>query len=133
ARPPAAERRRRPADHAAAARGALSALGILGAPDQSGTAGHARAPEVHGPPRSPSASGTWSFTGSMGTGRFSFITVPLLSGKVLVAGGIGSGLPGQITASAELYDPNAGTWSPTGSMTVPRGAFAAVRLNGRPV
>src|SRR2546426_3039919 len=58
--------------------------------------------------------GVWSLTGSMSTARYAHTATLLSSGKVLVAGGIdASGAP---LASAELYDPAAGTWSTTGSM-----------------
>jgi N-acetylneuraminic acid mutarotase len=45
---------------------------------------------------------------------------------VLVAGGITIGM---ITASAELYDPATDSWTPTGSMSVPRDGHKAVLLN----
>jgi hypothetical protein len=57
------------------------------------------------------ATGEWTPTGSMGTGRENFVLIALANGKVLAAGGnIYPGL-----TSAELYDPGPGTWSPTGS------------------
>jgi hypothetical protein len=49
----------------------------------------------------------------------------LASGKVLVAGGSGIGGP---LATAEVYDPATGGWSPTGSMSDRRSAPAAVLL-----
>ena len=56
---------------------------------------------------------SWVTTGSLVAGR-DFHTATLLpSGKVLVAGGNGSG--GFLT-SAELYDPATGSWSSTGSL-----------------
>jgi len=42
----------------------------------------------------------------------------LPSGRVLVAGGVDKGI--NALASAELYDPAAGTWTLTGSLTTPR-------------
>jgi hypothetical protein len=69
------------------------------------------------------SSGTFTRTGGMTTAR-SFHTATLLpSGKVLVAGGTQSTrLSGGsvILASAELYDPGAGTFSPAGDMTTAR-------------
>jgi N-acetylneuraminic acid mutarotase len=63
------------------------------------------------------ATGTWTTTGSMHTGRVYQTATLLPDGKVLVAGGIdrpfGSGTE---LASAELYDPATGTWTTTGSM-----------------
>ena len=57
---------------------------------------------------------TWIEVGSLGTGRIEHTSTLLPDGKVLVAGGINTDT---ILASAELYDPATGTWSPTGSMT----------------
>jgi N-acetylneuraminic acid mutarotase len=55
----------------------------------------------------------------------------LPDGRVLVAGGQTLDL-GTITttATAELYDPRKGTWSPTGSMTTPRSRHTAILLPG---
>jgi N-acetylneuraminic acid mutarotase len=78
-----------------------------------------------------SVSGTWSYTGSMAAGRVYFGMVLLSSGKVLAMGGCtgqnSNGCTG-VTASAEIYDPSAGTWSATGSMKAARGAFTATLL-----
>lgn len=49
---------------------------------------------------------------------------PLNDGKVLVAGG-GTGTR---TASADLYDPESGSWSPTGAMAVARAEHTATLL-----
>jgi hypothetical protein len=72
---------------------------------------------------------TGSFTllaASMSTGR-SFHTATLLgNGKVLVTGGSGNGIS---SATADLYDPVAKTFTPTGSMTVARAGHAATLLN----
>src|SRR5919108_2377227 len=76
------------------------------------------------------ASGTWSQTGSMSIGRFSFTATLLPNGKVLVAGG---DTPGEIiTNKAELYDPSTGTFTPTGNMHQARVGFSATLLqNGK--
>jgi hypothetical protein len=50
----------------------------------------------------------------------------LPSGKVLVAGGIGSG--GVFLASAELYDPTTDTWVATGALATARGNHTATLL-----
>src|SRR5438309_11345254 len=60
------------------------------------------------------ASGTWSATGSLNTGRFLHTATLLPNGKVLVAGGENSTPPS--STSAELYDPASGTWTTTGSL-----------------
>ena len=68
--------------------------------------------------------GGWTATGSLNIPRGVHEAVLLHNGKVLVAGGINvpfplpSGFPG--LASAELYDPKTGVWTPTGNMTTPR-------------
>jgi N-acetylneuraminic acid mutarotase len=67
--------------------------------------------------------GRWSLTGSMNVGRENHQAVLLNNGKVLVAGG-DTGTQNnpyiQALATAELYDPTAGTWSLTGSMHLQR-------------
>jgi len=72
-----------------------------------------------------SSAGVWVATGSMGTPRSGHTAVRLLDGRVLVVGGA----DGDAT-SAELYDPDSGTWSATGSMikTWSGGEFAATLL-----
>jgi Galactose oxidase, central domain/Kelch motif len=75
--------------------------------------------------------GSWTATASMGYDRQGATVTLLPDGKVLVAGG--SGGPGnnsstQILASAEVYDPRTGTWSPTGKMGAPRGDHSATLL-----
>jgi hypothetical protein len=52
----------------------------------------------------------------------------LQDGKVLVAGGSTGCDSPCYTASAELYDPDTGTFAPTGKMTVPRAEARAVLL-----
>src|SRR5437588_8303484 len=75
-------------------------------------------------------SGTWSPTGSMSIGRFSFTATTLQNGKVLVAGGATD--TEIATATAELYDPATGTFSATASMHDARAGFSAIRLsNGK--
>jgi uncharacterized protein (TIGR03437 family) len=69
------------------------------------------------------ATGTFSATGSMATGRYSHTATLLNNGQVLVAGSYVA------SASAELYNPATGTFSVTGSMTTPRGDHTATLLN----
>ena len=61
----------------------------------------------------------------MGTPRSGRTTaVRLLDGRVLVAGGSDD----DNDTSAELYDPDTGTWSATGNMAMPYGGFPATLL-----
>src|SRR6266480_4313393 len=55
-------------------------------------------------------SGTWTPTSSLNTARDLHTASLLPNGMVLVAGGAATG----DLASAELYDPASGTWTPTG-------------------
>ncbi len=76
--------------------------------------------------------GTFSPTGSMATARIDDTATLLADGRVLVAGG--TDLPnaesasGEMLASAELYDPTTGTFSPTGSMATARAGQTATTL-----
>jgi lysophospholipase L1-like esterase len=84
------------------------------------------AAELYDPTR-----GTWSATGSMAVPRI-LHTATLLetgvdTGDVLVTGG--ENAPNESVASAELYDPSTGTWSPTGSMAADRAGQTATLLN----
>lgn len=60
----------------------------------------------------------FSNTGSLGTARLEQAAVLLPTGKVLIVGGANSA--GSALASAEFYDPVAGTFSATGSMGTAR-------------
>jgi Fe-S cluster assembly iron-binding protein IscA len=82
------------------------------------------------------ATGTFTPTGSMTTARFGHTATLLNNGMVLIAGGTPprTAVPpvGQSTASAELYDPSTGTFSPTGSMQFQRSNATATMLdNGK--
>ncbi|MEA2606527.1 MAG: hypothetical protein QOI00_1284, partial [Chloroflexota bacterium] len=78
--------------------------------------------------------GTFTSTGSMTVARAGSSATLLLDGRVLFAGGSncggasGDGSNDGIWASAELYDPATGTFTPTGSMGVPRESHTATRL-----
>lgn len=65
--------------------------------------------------------GLFTPTGSMQVERQLPITIPVLGGLVLVAGG----LSGTYLAECELYNPQSGIFVPTGSMSTPRSATTA--------
>jgi WD40 repeat protein len=78
------------------------------------------------------ATGTWSVTGSMHQGRSGLngagASATLLpDGQVLIAGGEDANF--NLLASAELYNPATGKFTPTGSMTTPRVGQSATLLN----
>jgi len=72
--------------------------------------------------------GTFSSTGSMAGARVKHTACLLESGLVLVAGGNGLFGGGGWLATAELYDPVAGTFSATGSMAEAREEHTATVL-----
>jgi hypothetical protein len=75
-------------------------------------------------------SGTFTLTGNMSAARSQHTATLLPNGKVLIAGGVQSsrGSP-LIVATTELYDPDTGTFTPTGDMTTPRGWPTAILLS----
>jgi hypothetical protein len=75
--------------------------------------------------------GVFSATGSMGVARDAPAATRLTDGRVLVAGGSAGSQDLQGQASAEVYDPRTGTFSPTGSMTKPMGGSATLLESGR--
>jgi large repetitive protein len=76
--------------------------------------------------------GVWTVTGTLSLSRCGHALILLPSGKVLAAGGMRGTLPPPWaeTPTAELYDPDAGTWSMTGSLNVSRAGHSAVLLPG---
>jgi N-acetylneuraminic acid mutarotase len=68
------------------------------------------------------STGLWTATGNLNTPRLGHVAVLLPNGKVLVAGGINSQAGPSLTylSSAEVYDPNAGTWTVVSSMNSTR-------------
>ena len=77
------------------------------------------------------AAGTFTNTGSLHTGRHWHTATLLNNGLVLLAGGQGPDGMGGFTwlASAELYDPTAGTFTQTGSLNVARYSHTATLLS----
>jgi len=78
--------------------------------------------------------GTFTPTGSMAVARYSHTATRLPDGRVLIAGGFSFKLGSGATtlASAEIYDPSTGTFTPTGSMSVARQQHMAALLpNGK--
>ncbi len=74
------------------------------------------------------ASGTWSFSGSLTTGRYQHTATLLADGNVLVAGGVGLNKYN----SSELYDLTSGTWSVVGNLIAARVLHTATLLpNGK--
>jgi hypothetical protein len=73
---------------------------------------------------------TFVATGSMHIARSSATATLLKSAKVLIAGGakVTTALDEDVYASAELYDPATGKFSPTGSMTAARSSATATLL-----
>lgn len=73
------------------------------------------------------ATGVWSPTGSLHTGRNTHVATLLPNGTVLVAGGAGAHrVP---LASAEIYDPATGSWTETGSLANARWLTSGVSLS----
>jgi N-acetylneuraminic acid mutarotase len=81
------------------------------------------------------ANGMWTLTGTMTTNRANQTATLLPNGKVLIVGGTRSlGVPPASTAlsTAELFDPNTGTWTSTGAMNYARENHTATLLpNGQ--
>ncbi len=74
----------------------------------------------------PSATGEFHAIAPMNAARSYFAATVLSDGRVLVTGGIGA--LGRAIASAEIFDPVAGTWTPTGSMNNTRDGHTATLL-----
>jgi hypothetical protein len=74
------------------------------------------------------SSGTFTATGNMIMARAAHTATVLFNGKILIAGGYQQVLPDLALASAELYDPSAGTFAPTGAMTAARAGHTATLL-----
>ncbi len=77
--------------------------------------------------------GTWHQRENMNVARSRHTATLLPDGTVLVAGGLTGNLGNVVTTpSAEIYNPNTGTWRLTSSMSAPRSRFTATLLpNGK--
>jgi N-acetylneuraminic acid mutarotase len=100
---------------------------VAGGNDSNGTL---KSSELYDP-----ATEIWTSTGNLNISR-AFHTATLLSdGKVLVAGGFTCAPPPQVCShlnSAELYDPNNGTWSNVGNLNTARDSHTATLMsNGK--
>jgi N-acetylneuraminic acid mutarotase len=77
------------------------------------------------------ATTTWKATGSLSVVRAGHAATLLKDGRVLVTGGANPNAPNNPGwATAELYDPRTGAWTPAGTMSVPRVFHSATLLPG---
>lgn len=74
------------------------------------------------------AAKTWAPAGALNAARRLHSLTRLADGSVLAVGGIAGPSAGPGLVSAELYDPDAGTWTPTGSLATARWGGAAALL-----
>lgn len=75
---------------------------------------------------------SWADTGSIYLPLFYHTLTLLDSGKVLLAGGMRSYAPDYAESACQIYDPTAGTWSSTASMSSVRERHSAIKLsNGK--
>src|SRR5882724_3070521 len=75
------------------------------------------------------APGTFIPTGNMSTPREGHTATLLLSGQVLITGGVDPTRRGSpAVATAELFDPDTGMFVPTGDLTTRRASYSATLL-----
>jgi len=79
--------------------------------------------------------GTFTPTGDLAAARYTHTATLLADGRVLVAGGfdgrrsVGGGYASGLLASAELYDPKTGAFTPTADLAAARHAHTATLLS----
>lgn len=98
-----------------------------GTPASTPTASGLATAELYDP-----SSGRFSSTGSMSLPRVSHTATLLPDGRVLITGGFAGTAGGAFTgatATAEIYDPDMGTFTPAGEMSTPRFWHSATLLN----
>jgi len=128
------DRRRMAIAVGVAALGVLVVLGVIliGGGNASPTAVDPVGSAAASSPSSVAASPpSWAFTGSLTTPRTGFTATQLGDGTVLVAGGSSFAVPysnPETLDSAELYDPESGTWTPATRMVEARYGHTATLL-----
>jgi hypothetical protein len=96
---------------------------VLVAGSMNGT-GASSSAEVYNP-----SAGDWTPTGNMLEARLYHTAIVLPDGRVFVVDGVDSVIDGgQLLLSSELYDPGAGSWAATESMSDSRRGFTATLL-----
>jgi len=79
------------------------------------------------------ATGTFTAVGGLNASRSNHTATLLNNGMVLIVGGVGAAVPpaqyGPALASAELYNPATGTFTPTGNLNTARSWHTATLLN----
>jgi cysteine-rich repeat protein len=80
-----------------------------------------------------SQTGHWAGAGTLNTGSIEARSAVLSDGKVLHGGGDNSASPPYFTTSCERYDPDDGSWTPTGALLASRAGPAMLsRPTGEP-
>ena len=89
------------------------------------TTGFLASSEVFNP-----ATGKWTLAGNLSIARYDHSAVLLSNGQVLVAGGLDPNVCCKVAtlATAELFNPVTGEWTPTGSMSTGRENFVLIAL-----